>query len=99
MVVPAFATYVVAFGKVYNGDEIVIREAICNQAVTEMEARNANDSETCTHGVNEFSDMTLEEFQALKINREAIYNQAVTKMDTHTTHMRGRRSGRRKAAN
>merc|ERR1712160_164352 len=55
------------FGKVYNGDETVAREAIYNQAVVEMEAHNADETQTYTQGVNQFSDLSLEEFQALPI--------------------------------
>merc|ERR1711957_375149 len=67
MVFPVFAAYAAAFGKVYNGDETVAREAIYNQAVVEMEAHNADETQTYTQGVNQFSDLSLEEFQALPI--------------------------------
>jgi len=67
MVFPAFAAYAATFGKVYNGDESVAREAIYNQAVVEMEAHNADETQTYTQGVNQFSDLSLEEFQALPI--------------------------------
>merc|ERR1712203_1149821 len=56
------------FGKTYNGDEMAKRETIYNQAVEEMTAHNARyeaGEETYTQGVNEFTDLTLEEFQAL----------------------------------
>merc|ERR1712048_1541697 len=52
---------------VYNGDEAATREAIYNQAVEEMTAHNADASQTYTQGVNQFTDLTLEEFQALPI--------------------------------
>ena len=67
MAFPTFAAYAVTFGKVYNGDESLHREAIYNQAVMEMEAHNADSTQTCTRGVNQFTDLTLEEFQALPI--------------------------------
>jgi len=51
----------------YNGDEAATREAIYNQAVKEMEAHNADSTQTYTQGVNQFTDLTLEEFQALPI--------------------------------
>merc|ERR1712137_957450 len=51
----------------YNGDEAATREAIYNQAVVEMEAHNADSTQTYTQGVNQFTDLTLEEFQALPI--------------------------------
>merc|ERR1712100_160246 len=38
-----------------------------NQAVTEMEAHNADASQTYTQGVNQLTDLALEEFQALPI--------------------------------
>jgi len=67
MVFPTFAAYAATFGKVYNGDEMAKRESIYNQAVVEMEAHNADATQTYTQGVNQFSDLTLEEFQALPI--------------------------------
>jgi len=67
MVFPTFAAYTAAFGKVYNGDEAQNREAIYNQAITEMELHNADETQTYTQGVNQFTDLTLEEFQALPI--------------------------------
>merc|ERR1711874_221165 len=50
-----------------NGDEAATREAIYNQAVVEMTAHNADETQTYKQGVNQFSDLTLEEFQALPI--------------------------------
>merc|ERR1712222_31295 len=38
-----------------------------NQAVVEMTAHNADESQTYTQGVNQFTWVTLEEFQALPI--------------------------------
>merc|ERR1712032_1504360 len=67
MVFPTFAAYAATFGKVYNGDEAATRETIYNQAVVEMTAHNADESQTYTQGVNQFTDLTLEEFQALPI--------------------------------
>jgi C1A family cysteine protease len=67
MVFPTFAAYAATFGKTYNGDEMAQREAIYNQAVEEMTAHNARfeaGEETYTQGVNQFTDLTLEEFQA-----------------------------------
>lgn len=49
----------------HNGDEAVTREAI--KAILEMEAHNADSTQTCIQGVNQVSDLTLEEFQALPI--------------------------------
>merc|ERR1712224_287512 len=67
MVFPTFAAYAATFGKVYNGDEAATREAIYNKAVEEMTAHNADATQTYTQGVNQFTDLTLEEFQALPI--------------------------------
>merc|ERR1712032_443056 len=67
MVFPTFAAYAATFGKVYNGDEAATREAIYNQAVEEMTAHNADSTQTYVQGVNQFTDLTLEEFQALPI--------------------------------
>merc|ERR1712227_1174781 len=55
-------------GKTYNGDEMAKRETIYNQAVEEMTAHNARyeaGEETYFQGGNQFTDMTLEEVQAL----------------------------------
>merc|ERR1712157_540737 len=65
---PAFAAYAATFGKTYNGDEMAKRETIYNQAVEEMTAHNARyeaGEETYFQGMGQFTDMTLEEFQAL----------------------------------
>merc|ERR1712032_1629033 len=67
MVFPTFAAYAATFGKVYNGDEAATRETIYNQAVVEMTAHNADETQTYTQGVNQFTDLTLEEFQKLPI--------------------------------
>merc|ERR1712000_172487 len=70
MVFPTFAAYAATFGKTYNGDEMAKREAIYNTAVEEMTAFNARygaGEETYFQGVNQFTDLTLEEFQALPI--------------------------------
>merc|ERR1711953_1591864 len=55
-------------GKTHGGDEMAKRETIYNQAVEGMTAHNARyeaGEETYFQGVNQFTDMTLEEFQAL----------------------------------
>jgi len=67
MVFPTFAAYTAAFGKVYNGDEAATREAIYNAAIEDFTAHNADATQTYTKGVNQFTDLTLEEFQALPI--------------------------------
>merc|ERR1712176_1080900 len=50
-----------------NGDEFAAREAIYNANVAKYEAHNADETQTFTMGVNQFTDLTLEEFQALPI--------------------------------
>merc|ERR1712211_63189 len=55
------------FGKTYNGDEFAAREAIYHGNVAKYEAHNADETQTFTMGVNQFTDLTLEEFQALNI--------------------------------
>jgi len=67
MVFPTFAAYTAAFGKVYNGNESTTREAIYTANIDEFEAHNADATQTYTKGVNQFSDLTLEEFKALPI--------------------------------
>jgi len=67
MVFPTFAAWAATFGKTYNGDEAVSREAIYTKAVEEMTAHNADVSQTYTQGVNQFTDLTQEEFAALPI--------------------------------
>jgi len=70
MVFPTFAAYAAAYGKVYNGDETTLRAQIYDKAVVGMTVHNERfeaGEETYTQGVNQFSDLTLEEFQALPI--------------------------------
>ena len=61
------AAYTAAFSKVYNGDEASSRERIDNANIAECEPHNADATQTYTKGVNQFSDLTLEEFRALPI--------------------------------
>jgi len=63
MVFPVFAAWAASFGKVYNGEEAAVREAIYNANVEEMGAHNALKS-SFTMGPNQFSDLTAEEFIA-----------------------------------
>ena len=71
MVFPSFAAYVAAFDKVYDTDEINWREVIYDQAIAKMEADDADDMQTYSKGVNQFADLTLEEFHTLQHNRAA----------------------------
>jgi C1A family cysteine protease len=52
------------FGMTFNGDEDATREQIFNANVADIEAENAKDSNTFTLGVNQFTHLSLEEFQA-----------------------------------
>jgi cathepsin L len=63
MVFPTFAAWAATFGKVYNGDEIVTREAIYNANVAMIQEHNDQGS-SWTMDVNEFADLTEEEFLA-----------------------------------
>jgi len=67
MVFPTFAAWAATYGKTYNGDEQVAREGIYNKAVEAMTAHNADETQTYKQGVNQFTDLTLEEFQTLPI--------------------------------
>jgi len=61
MVFPAFATWAATFGKVYNGDDAVTREAIYNENVAKIQQHN-EEGLSWTMDVNEFADMTEDEF-------------------------------------
>jgi len=68
MVFPTFTAWVATFGKTYNGDdEFASRQAIYDANMAKYEAHNADETQTYTMGPNQFSDLTLEEFQALPI--------------------------------
>jgi len=68
MVFPTFAAWAATFGKTYNGDdEFSARQAIYDANMAKYEAHNADATQTYTMGPNQFSDLTLEEFQALPI--------------------------------
>ena len=56
MVFPTFAAYAATFDEVYNGDEAAA-----------MESHNADVTQTYQQGINQFSDLTPEQFQALPI--------------------------------
>jgi len=68
MVFPTFAAWAATFGKTYNGDdEFSARQAVYDANMAKYEAHNADATQTYTMGPNQFSDLTLEEFQALPI--------------------------------
>merc|ERR1712048_1260587 len=60
----SFAAWAAMYNKVYNGDEMVAREAIYNANVAMYEAHNADETQTFTMDVNQFSDLTNDEFRA-----------------------------------
>merc|ERR1712100_585342 len=63
-----FDAYMAKFGKAYNGDsEYASRKAIYEQNMKHAKAENAKGTNTHTLGETQFSDLTLEEFQALNI--------------------------------
>ena len=85
MVFPTFAAYAAIFGKVYNGDEAAHREGIYNKAIAAMESHNADVTQTYQQGINQFSDLTLEEFQALSISGYMVSAKAgLPKVGVHT---------------
>merc|ERR1712085_143591 len=55
------------YGKTYNGDEIIVRETVFNENMAAYMAHNADESQTYTMGPNQFSDLKVEEFQALNL--------------------------------
>lgn len=62
MVFPTFAAWAATYGKVYNGDEAVLREQVYNSNVEWINQHQAEvDFEL---GANQFADLTLEEFAA-----------------------------------
>merc|ERR1712146_17803 len=62
-VFPAFAAWAATYGKTYNGDAAVAAEAAYNANVALYEKLNAEQTDMI-YGVNQFSDMTPEEFAA-----------------------------------
>merc|ERR1712194_577065 len=50
-----------------NGDEIIVRETVFNENMAAYMAHNADESQTYTMGPNQFSDLKVEEFQALNL--------------------------------
>lgn len=64
---PTFAAWAAMYGKVYDGDEAVVREAVYNSNLAMFTAHNADETQTYEMGPNQFTDLTLQEFQALNI--------------------------------
>merc|ERR1719215_451274 len=67
MVFPTFAAWSATFGKTYNGDEAAVRETIYNGNLATYTAHNADETQTYTMGPNQFTDLTLEEYQGLNL--------------------------------
>ncbi len=63
MVPPTCAAWTAAFGKVYNGDEVSVREAIYNANVAKIQARNER-ALSWTMAVDQFADLRADEFVA-----------------------------------
>jgi len=63
MVLPAFGAWAAAFGKVYNGDDALVREAIYNANIAKIQAHNEQGL-SWTMDANEFADLREEEFVA-----------------------------------
>merc|ERR1712007_218293 len=84
MVFPTFAAWAATFGKTYNGDdEFSARQAIYDANMAKYEAHNADATQTFTMGPNQFSDLTLEEFQALPIFGYKKPEQSLPKVGVH----------------
>jgi len=84
MVFPTFAAWAATFGKTYNGDdEFAARQAIYDANMAKYEAHNADETQTFTMGPTEFSDLTLEEFQALPIFGYSKPEQSLPKVGVH----------------
>lgn len=68
MAFPTFAAYAAAWGKTYNGDEATMREGVYNAKIaefTEFNARYEAGEETWFKAVNQFTDWTDAEFDAM----------------------------------
>jgi C1A family cysteine protease len=63
MVFPTFAAWAATYGKTYNGDAAVAAESAYNANVALYEQLNGEQTDM-VYGVNQFSDMTPEEFAA-----------------------------------
>jgi len=64
MVFPTFAAWAAVYNRVYDGEEAVSREAIYNANVALYTSHNEDTTQTFTMGVNQFSDLTNDEFRA-----------------------------------
>lgn len=63
--VAQFATFKVRYGKTYNSmDEAAYRFTVFAEKLAQIEKHNADPTQSYTLGINEFSDMTIEELTA-----------------------------------
>merc|ERR1711962_915026 len=71
---PAWEAYKTKFGKAYDGDEDAVRYGIWKQKLDEIEQFNAQYADTYgyTKGINQFSDMSWEEFKATMLNSKVV---------------------------
>jgi hypothetical protein len=61
-----FESYVAKHGKKYvNADEKAYRSRIYADSVADVQQHNSDPTNTYTKGINEFSDMTIEEFTSI----------------------------------
>jgi predicted DNA binding CopG/RHH family protein len=61
----SFKQYVQDFGKDYSSDEYHVRQKLFETRLKEIKAHNADPSKTWKEGVNQFTDYTKDEFEAL----------------------------------
>merc|ERR1719473_106789 len=62
-----FENYQSNFGKRYGSEESIMRQAIYNQNVAKIAAHNADETQTYKMGINQFTDMTQEEFESVML--------------------------------
>jgi len=60
-----FALYKAQHGKSYSATEETMRLAIFNQNVAKINAHNLDSTQTYKMGINQFTDMTQEEFESI----------------------------------
>jgi C1A family cysteine protease len=63
MVLPTFAAWAAAYGKVYNGDEALLRETVYNANIEKIQTHNEQ-ALSWSMDVNQFADLSPEEFVA-----------------------------------
>jgi cathepsin L len=58
-----FQDYVQEFSKIYSTNEYKLRQSIFDARLTDIKRHNADGSKSYKRGVNQFSDLTLDEFK------------------------------------